>query len=133
MHGVHGTDPDAHVSEIRPGAHQNCEGSANEKRRPTDAAMTRLCFLPQSQWVRGEGSRKTDSYPRRATDQNDAERAVSLDHSFGDMEFLKCPRIRPVCWYQVLEFAIKDRNRVKVVQVSSGFNHFRPQGRFGAS
>ena len=111
MHGVHGTDPDAHVSEIRPGAHQNCEGSANGKRRPTDAAMTRLCFLPQSQWVRGEGSRKTDSYPRRATDQNAAERAVSLDHSFGD----------------------KDRNIVKVVQVSSGFNHFRPQGRFGAS
>ena len=38
--------------------------------------------------MRGEGSRKTDSHPRRATDQSDAECAASLDHSFGKMKFL---------------------------------------------
>ena len=129
---VSGTEPEANAIESRPGAHENCEGSAKGKRHPTEVVIIRLCFLSQSQWVRGEGSRKTDSYPRRATDRSDAERAATLDLRFGEMKFLSVRGYVPSAWYQVLDLAVEDRNRVKVVRVAIGFNHWRPFGRSGA-
>ena len=44
---------------------------------------------------------------RRATDQSDGECAASMDHSFGEMEFLNVRGYVPSAWCQVLEFAVE--------------------------